>query len=95
MQEMDGLTSAGSNREARVSVVAATNRPFVSASNTLAYQAVLIRIILLRTWMKPFFDVCLEGKQKGDIGSVKICPDVFPPRNQTLDRSSDAEGPRR
>ena len=35
MQEMDGLTSAGSNREARVSVVAATNRPFVRIPTTL------------------------------------------------------------
>ena len=33
MQEMDGLTSSGANKEARVSVVAATNRPFVSRSH--------------------------------------------------------------
>jgi hypothetical protein len=32
MQEMDGLTSSGANKEARVSVVAATNRPFVSGA---------------------------------------------------------------
>jgi hypothetical protein len=82
MQEMDGLTSAGSNREARVSVVAATNRPFVRAPITTDCQTVLIRNILPasnRTWTKPFFDVCLEGKQECDMGSVEICPNVISP----------------
>jgi hypothetical protein len=38
MQEMDGLTSSGANKEARVSVVAATNRPFVSCRYCWRYR---------------------------------------------------------
>lgn len=60
MQEMDGLSSASKNREQRIVVIGATNRPYVSIYVPVFAKLLTMRLNSPRTWMKRCCVVCLD-----------------------------------
>jgi SpoVK/Ycf46/Vps4 family AAA+-type ATPase len=71
MQEMDGLSSASKNREQRIVVIGATNRPYVSFPASTESNC---SYVSYRTWMKLSFDDCLEGYWSTCLGKRKGRP---------------------